>query len=490
MSIKSNEYISVNGFIFKKSDQQIIFSNKILEHFICPIGNEPFTIPVQLNDRHIYDRENILNWLSKKNIDPLTDIEIKYDELKLKPIIEYYLALLCLEYSDNDKIIFHSPYGSIDEIIKLATHLINNDKIKKSDNTEYKYKDDNNVIYKCKCKFIIEDIKCKSLDIRDYILKPYDLIKISKKKKNILTMPNNIQLCGTFLTLYEIINNVKTIKHNDLLKEIYNPNNNKSININFNININFKNIFENNKININSDIDDIISLYIERKKKSTSIMIKLSEIYNENNFIDIQKIRYIFDEIYLYNNTIDNLADHLDLSYMVIKQTKKCNYNNYINTFYIKTHFDNITFYNCKFEKCVFYGGTGNLTFNECIFINCIFLKNKINIIYDSKCKYVDIDKIENELLSNDKNELMCELNIKKIMEKTNETSSKVLNIINICNHSHITINDVIAAYEQVEQVPLNVLLVMKQAHVDIFISIKTLNKTKGDVIKSILELT
>lgn len=68
--------------------------------FENPLTLDPLKNPVPLVETlNVYDRETLINWFCKSDIDPLTGINLDNNMLKYTLIINYYMAMLLLECS-------------------------------------------------------------------------------------------------------------------------------------------------------------------------------------------------------------------------------------------------------------------------------------------------------------------------------------------------------------------------------------------------------
>lgn len=123
--MESNYYISLNNFKVKKSKPSILIDNTIKELLIDPISLSYFIKPIYLPDSTmIYDHQSIKEWLLLSDLDPLTGIKLNKETVKVIPVLNYFLALLCLEEINNE-IYFHPPNGNIFDILQIAEYIFN-----------------------------------------------------------------------------------------------------------------------------------------------------------------------------------------------------------------------------------------------------------------------------------------------------------------------------------------------------------------------------
>lgn len=177
----------------------------------CPLTKLIFNNPVIASDGHVYEKEELLNYLKIKNISPITNVEFKSNEIfdvyHMKHLIECYLKENPEEKDEvfKSKYDFLFDYEKIHQIKKIYLNMFDNeyyfnklinflesdnfDQIKKFidivEDIEYKFND-----------FIIEDEHCTLVDIIHKVCSP-EVIKYfnieksysnkyDKKKQNLL----------------------------------------------------------------------------------------------------------------------------------------------------------------------------------------------------------------------------------------------------------------------------------------------------------------
>lgn len=117
----STTYKSVNGYTVYRSDEPVQIDPKITELLVDPISLDFYIKPVYLSKSNmIYDMSTIRNWLAHSNKDPLTGIIIKSNKIRVRPVLPYFLTLLCLEQVDDKIMYFHPPVGNIFDMLEIA----------------------------------------------------------------------------------------------------------------------------------------------------------------------------------------------------------------------------------------------------------------------------------------------------------------------------------------------------------------------------------
>ena len=120
-------YKSITGHIVSTRDTDYatpeIYPKSVLSLFECPISKDICRNPVYLpSSKQIYDYFSINEWLDKSDKDPLTGIKFDVNMIKFVPIINYYLAMLCIEEKD-DHILFHPPFGNLFDLLIIAHRI-------------------------------------------------------------------------------------------------------------------------------------------------------------------------------------------------------------------------------------------------------------------------------------------------------------------------------------------------------------------------------
>jgi uncharacterized protein YjbI with pentapeptide repeats len=135
-------YYSLNNFkICLNNNEKIEIPNELKNCFRDPITLEIMKYPVYIPlSGKIYDKIEIKKWFSQSNIDPLTGVELNFNEFKIIPVLNYFLALLCIE-EINNKLYFHPPTGNIFDLLVIANNIFKNYKISKISTTYSLYKD-------------------------------------------------------------------------------------------------------------------------------------------------------------------------------------------------------------------------------------------------------------------------------------------------------------------------------------------------------------
>jgi len=127
-------YKSINGFDIKIDPRAPIkeVPIQILDSFVDPIHSNYFKYPICVVETgQIYEQESIIKWFSLSNKDPLTGVELEIGKLNMIPVLNYFLAELCLELVD-DKLFFHAPYGDILNLLMLSDKIFHNCSLKKN----------------------------------------------------------------------------------------------------------------------------------------------------------------------------------------------------------------------------------------------------------------------------------------------------------------------------------------------------------------------
>ena len=159
-----------------------ILTDCVLDSLTCSISQSVFMNPVVVPTGFMYDKNNIIEWLSTKNTDPLTNVELDIGKLKLIPCLNIYLLLKCLE-KKGDNYIFHQPYGHIYDLLKITNYLVHGSELIKASKCKYGYYYDKDrrqyVMFK---PMEIAD-GMTSFDLRDYLY-PHDLIEVKRQKRN------------------------------------------------------------------------------------------------------------------------------------------------------------------------------------------------------------------------------------------------------------------------------------------------------------------
>lgn len=119
-------YHSLNGFQVKKSDTPIVEYDASLETlFTDSISMSPYVRPVYISQTsQIYDLDHIKKWFLTSSIDPNTGLEIKEIKITFTPMLNYFLAMLCMEKVD-EKILYHPPKNNIIGLLHIANKLFN-----------------------------------------------------------------------------------------------------------------------------------------------------------------------------------------------------------------------------------------------------------------------------------------------------------------------------------------------------------------------------
>ena len=194
-------YTSVSGYTIKKSLKITPIDSTIIECFKDSITHEIMKMPIFLPiTSQIYDKESIIKWFGTSNIDPLTGINIKFNEIKIIPIVSYFLFLLCVE-KQEDNYVFHHPYGTVGDLFEIANKILNGYTLKNNiDNNTWMCNeitttnhDGYNLTYKCKTDF--KPLSVISLDLTDYY---FEIVECNIIKNEI--SPTKIQTTCKFST--------------------------------------------------------------------------------------------------------------------------------------------------------------------------------------------------------------------------------------------------------------------------------------------------
>lgn len=177
-------YTSVTGSIVKSSTKTSIVDDNIISCFIDPITHDIMKFPVFLpNTSKIYDKESIIKWFGTSNIDPLTGVELDFTQIKFIHIIPYFLFLSCIEKRD-EQYIFHHPFGTLCDILEIATHYAKNDSFDNNflEHNRYFTKkcikvDD--TIYQCECDF--KQPGAISFDLTDYYMEIVKCVELTEQ---------------------------------------------------------------------------------------------------------------------------------------------------------------------------------------------------------------------------------------------------------------------------------------------------------------------
>ncbi len=175
------EYKSINGFqVIRSKKPNKIYPLELKKMFCCTISQDVAQYPVSINvSGNIYDREYILEWFSVSNIEPLTGLELDEGKIAYTPVLNFFLACLCLEETEVG-LIYHPPHAEIMTLFKFAEklftgHFVNNKtfdsqllSIEKSDSSQSN----------------IQSIASSQihLDFEDYLLTSFGTDNILKKK--------------------------------------------------------------------------------------------------------------------------------------------------------------------------------------------------------------------------------------------------------------------------------------------------------------------
>lgn len=118
-------YTSLNGYKVSKADNPTLINPEIKELLTDAISFTNFKSPIYIPDsKMVYDHEIIKNCLLISDKDPLTNIKLNKENVKFIPVLNYFLALLCLEEKNGD-IYYHAPLGNIMDIFEIADYLFN-----------------------------------------------------------------------------------------------------------------------------------------------------------------------------------------------------------------------------------------------------------------------------------------------------------------------------------------------------------------------------
>lgn len=128
------EYMSINGHRVTGSSGSrsyiVRYPLDLMDQFICPITQNVFKYPVYLcASGSIYDRDSIIKWLSESNVDPLSGIVVPEGKIQYIPVLNFFLASLCLEKTDSE-LIYHPPHGDILTLLTFASYLCSRHQIK------------------------------------------------------------------------------------------------------------------------------------------------------------------------------------------------------------------------------------------------------------------------------------------------------------------------------------------------------------------------
>lgn len=124
-------YMSINGFQVMTSTQIVPVDICIKDVFTDSITREIFEKPAYIAESHmIYDFQSIRQWLLSSDVDPLTGIALNKNQIEVIPVLNYFLAMLCLE-EKNSEMYYHVPIGNMFDLLKIALHVYENHESKK-----------------------------------------------------------------------------------------------------------------------------------------------------------------------------------------------------------------------------------------------------------------------------------------------------------------------------------------------------------------------
>ena len=119
-------YKNYNILIDTNDQIEIFDKNAIYALYTDSITMELYDDPVCLiKTGNIYSKDSLIKWFVNSNIDPLTEIELK-DGSKIWNVAPIVFAMLCFEKpkEDDEKIIFHRPYGNMHNFVKIINDTI------------------------------------------------------------------------------------------------------------------------------------------------------------------------------------------------------------------------------------------------------------------------------------------------------------------------------------------------------------------------------
>jgi hypothetical protein len=120
-------YTSVNGYEMTAYARNVralsqADSETILGLIDCPIGLDVIKVPVKFGGR-VYDKDNLIRWLSANNRDPLTNVQIEFKRIKLEVSAEYFAILLSLERVDDGTVLVHEFETNLAYALRTATEI-------------------------------------------------------------------------------------------------------------------------------------------------------------------------------------------------------------------------------------------------------------------------------------------------------------------------------------------------------------------------------
>jgi uncharacterized protein YjbI with pentapeptide repeats len=106
-------FINLLGFECEtESNETIEYDNKLVDLFDNTIGGGLIKIP-------------IIKWYCKSDTDPLSGETVGNKKLYLKVFLNYYLAMMLLESTDDStKLLFHKPHNDLYNLISLTNTII------------------------------------------------------------------------------------------------------------------------------------------------------------------------------------------------------------------------------------------------------------------------------------------------------------------------------------------------------------------------------
>lgn len=160
---QSDTYTSLNGYTVKKSSKPAIIDSQIKELFIDPISLDQYRKPIfVVNTQMIYDYESLKKWFSESDIDPSTGVSIGLEKIQTIPVLNFFLAELCLE-DCGDVVYFHPPNGNVMDLLKISHYIFND--YKPIETTEISKIQSDDLVWEYQLQYNLDPI---SLDLHDY----------------------------------------------------------------------------------------------------------------------------------------------------------------------------------------------------------------------------------------------------------------------------------------------------------------------------------
>lgn len=431
-SLLSNQlmefYKSINNYQIKKIDEGVLVNDKIKELLIDRISLTYFQKPVFITEsKQIYDSDSISKWFTINNTDPLTNVVIDTKQIKVIPVVNYFLALLCLEEKDNE-LYYHEPFGNIFDILDIAKRIMEGHKPKsgffsldlsdyiKDIRKHWRFKEFGKTIEMTIHPIEFEDIiircplsrrqfsdKCiinecgffrhETIDTpKDYFC--YNLrqwIEFPKEPKYIINMEqwfnvfrrerfNKFEIISYFDKSSDPNNTISYMMIDGVDKIDY-----RKIKMSrLDLSGCFDNISVNNNdwyLSLTSTIDNLYKFYLDNKDNiDIDKKDKLSELLDSNffNFAfsdnQLWKLKFLFD--YPTTFSYEQHTYGADLSFLTLKNKyirKKC----FKMIYFVGSELEDIVFSECFLSCCVFVGCVmKNVTFIDCDLRECKFYKN------------------------------------------------------------------------------------------------------------------